>query len=160
MQKLSDLKNKKNKAIEPTRDIQPSGSENSLKNFFKKDDNIIKVPARELTKEEKLKLKLEQTEDTLLVVRVLNSIVLTWDITLKIAYFSSSRFSSQMLKQIYLSFLFFRPALLIIALVYRTCLGVKNIYKEKKQMEKKYKDDIAYQKELAFHNQYGKPGKG
>ena len=32
--KFHELKNRKNKAIEPTRDLQPSGSENSMKNFF------------------------------------------------------------------------------------------------------------------------------
>lgn len=49
----------------------------------------------------------------------------------------------------YLSFLFFRPILLMLTTLYNMLLGIKTAWSDKEKDGKKFKDDIAYQRELA-----------
>ena len=159
--------------MEGHQSLQNSNSESSLsgiKKLFKKDDNVIKVPAlpkekpapkppkekRELTHAEKLESKLHTTENFLLLFRLVGGFILTWDITVKIAYYYNSRFASQMLKQIYFSFLFFRPILLALNTLYRTCLGFKVIYRNKKKMEREMEDESAMVRSRS-NGKYGLP---
>lgn len=112
-EKITELKKKRSKSVEPTKEnvsLQNSNSEssfNGIKKFFKRDENVVKVPAlpkpapepkKELTLQEKLEGKLHKTENYLLLIRLLGSFILTWDITVKVAYYYNSRFASQMLK--------------------------------------------------------------
>ena len=76
------------------------------------------------------------TENWLLFLRLVGSFILTWDITIKIAYYYNSRFASEMLKQIYFTFLLFRPVVLVLNTMYRTCLGFKDIYREKQRLDR------------------------
>jgi len=70
-----------------------------------------------------------------------------WDVATKISYYKYSRFVSIELKQIYLSFLFFRPMLILLMTVYNVLLGYKENLNKRERDSKKFKDDITYQKE-------------
>jgi len=77
-------------------------------------------------------------------LRLFGSIIVAWDVCTKIAYYNFSRFSSAELKQIYYTFLLFRPFLLGGLFLYNICLGFKAIFVEKEMGSKKFKDDIAF----------------
>ena len=74
---------------------------------------------------------------------------MTADITLKISYLHNSRFASLDVKQFYSFFLFFRPIMLVIMTIYNLLLGLKTKLVQWEKDHKKFKEDIAFQRELA-----------
>lgn len=50
---------------------------------------------------------------------------------------------------LYLRLLFFRPIMLIIGMFYNFLIQAKTLWKIKNKRDKKYKDDIGYQRDLA-----------
>lgn len=112
----------------------------------------IKILPIELTEDDKKRLRFQKFENTLLGLRIAGSIVMCWDVCIKCAYYNFSRFASIGLKQVYLCLLFFRPFMLFLMTLYYILLDCKTYYSEKDRKGKKFKDDIAYQKELAEKN--------
>ena len=102
-----------------------------------------------LTEEDRKRLRFEKYENALLMLRIGGGIVMTWDITLKIAYYEYNRFASLDVKQLYLCFLWFRPLLLALVTFYNMLLGLKTKLVSWEKSNKKFKDDIAYLRELA-----------
>ena len=81
-------------------------------------------------------------------VKLLGSLISLFDLMVKIFYYSRSRFSSKMLKQIYSAVFYFRPILISIVLLYNLLINIKRICKNRYSKNKKYKDDVAYQREM------------
>lgn len=102
-----------------------------------------------MTEEQRKKLKpYQDMEDRLLKWRFISSIIVCFDFTLKIAYLSSSRFASIELREVYYSVLWIRPTMIICIWFYGLLLHLKQFCVDRIKSHKKFKDDIAYQKEI------------
>ena len=80
---------------------------------------------------------------------MIGAVILLFDIFCKISYYRTSRFASIEIKALYFRLLFFRPIMLVFGIFYNFLVQVKTLWKIKNKKDKKYKDDIGYQKDLA-----------
>lgn len=80
---------------------------------------------------------------------MIGAVILLFDVFCKISYYQTSRFASGEIKDLYFRLLFFRPIMLVLGIFYNFLLRAKNLWKIKTKKDKKYKDDIAYQKDLS-----------
>ena len=74
-------------------------------------------------------------------MRVFGSLVALIDIFAKIAYYDYSVFASTHIKQIYLSFLFLRPIMISVIILYNFLIGVKIIVKSRKIKQRQVVED-------------------
>ena len=65
----------------------------------------------------------------------------------KIGYYNYSRFASNQLKQLFKTFLYVRPILVIIIVFYNLLVSLKNLCHKVRREKRKFKDDRAYQQE-------------
>lgn len=84
---------------------------------------------------------------------MIGAVILLFDVFCKISYYNTSRFASTEIKGLYYRLLFFRPIMLVLGIFYNFLARAKNLWKIKNKKDKKYKDDIAYQKDLSLMKQ-------
>mmetsp|Transcript_41490 Transcript_41490/g.63322 ORF Transcript_41490/g.63322 Transcript_41490/m.63322 type:complete len:91 (+) Transcript_41490:1107-1379(+) len=89
-------------------------------------------------------IKVMITDNVLYFVRFVGSFIVYFDVFAKFSYFSFSRFSSLFLKEIYWGFLWFRPVILTIIILYNFMIGLKLLWRSYRTKDPKYKDDITY----------------
>lgn len=82
--------------------------------------------------------------------RIVGAVILLFDIFLKLSYYTTSRFASIEIQGLYFRLLFFRPIMLVLGIFYNFLIQAKTLWKIKNKKDKKYKDDIGYQKDLAI----------
>ena len=75
---------------------------------------------------------------------MIGSVILLFDIFCKLSYYTTSRFASIEIKDLYYRLLFFRPIMLVIGIFYNFLVRAKTLWKIKTKKDRKYKDDIGY----------------
>ena len=86
-------------------------------------------------------------ENLFFIVRIIGSLIVCTDTLMKFDYGSNSKFSSIQLKHIYQLMLLSRPVCIFATNFYNWCLAIKLSLRKADKIYKKYKDDVAWQKE-------------
>ena len=76
------------------------------------------------------------------LVKFIGALILLLDIMAKISYYNFSRFASNQLKQLFLSFLYLRPILVIALVSYNLLVSMKNLCHKVRREKRRFKDDI------------------
>ena len=107
------------------------------------------VESLEAPAEMKIMHRIACHENVFFVLRVLGCFVVCSDTLLKIDYGQKSKFSSMGMKNLYFYMLLMRPIIIFLGNLYNWIINIKISCKKSDKIHKKYKDDVAYQKEEA-----------
>jgi len=88
-------------------------------------------------------------ENLFFLFRVLGSLIVCADTLMKLDYGKKSKFSSLGMKHLYFYMLTTRPICIFFSNLYNWCVNIKISIKKSDKIGKKYKDDVAWQKEEA-----------
>ena len=88
-------------------------------------------------------------ENVYFIFRVIGSLIVCSDTLMKLDYGRNSKFTNLGLRNIYTYMLLMRPLCIFISNLYNWCVNIKLSIKKQDKISKKYKDDVAWQKEEA-----------
>jgi len=86
-------------------------------------------------------------ENLFFLFRIIGSLIVCSDTLMKLDYGRKSKFTSVAMKNIYFYMLMTRPICIFFSNLYNWILNIKTSIKKSDKIYKKYKDDVAWQKE-------------
>lgn len=109
----------------------------------------FKVEALKPPQEMQIMHRIACHENLFFIFRLLGSLIVCADTMMKLDYGRKSKFSSLGMKNLYAYMLMTRPICILLSNFYNWCVNIKLSLRKSDKIHKKYKDDVAWQKEEA-----------